>query len=320
MIHSIISISLKVKDNYLALISIIVPVYNSEQYLDNCITSILDQTYSNIELIIIDDGSTDQSYQICNNYSSQDNRIVLLKQSHKGASAARNLGITTANGTWLTFVDSDDQITNNFIEDFTKNQLTAECLLAQGVTVIHENGSTSTLTSRETIGYNCSKLFSKEIIIRNNIYYNTKMNRSEDEDFVFRYVFHIKKIIEINENGYFIKQRSDSISNNTSTSYYLNAISFYLHYSQLDYIKEFPTISSYISNNIRYTYHYFLQHLYNNHSQKERIRLLKIVFHPKENINYYPIIYRSDPVVRFLLSIKAFHIADLTNSYLKKYK
>lgn len=102
-------------DNY-PLISVIVPVFNAEQYIKECIESILNQTYSNIECILINDGSLDESEEICKNFTLFDDRVILISQPNKGVSAARNKGIDVARGEWIMFVDSDDWIEITSIE------------------------------------------------------------------------------------------------------------------------------------------------------------------------------------------------------------
>ena len=97
-------------------VSVIVPFYNSEEYLEQCLKSILDQTLFSFELILIDDGSTDQSLNICIKYAQRDSRIQIYKQSHKGPGPARNLGIKLANGKYLSFLDSDDFFEPNMLE------------------------------------------------------------------------------------------------------------------------------------------------------------------------------------------------------------
>lgn len=98
------------------MISIIVPVYNVEKYLERCIESILSQTYKNFELIIINDGSSDKSIDICEKYKAIDSRIIFINQSNKGVSAARNVGLDIAKGDYVAFVDSDDYIENDMYE------------------------------------------------------------------------------------------------------------------------------------------------------------------------------------------------------------
>ena len=96
--------------------TIIVPIYNGEKYLARCIESILNQTYANIELLIVDDGSTDSTCQICDEYARRDQRIRYYAQSNQGVSSARNIGIHHASGEYLTFVDADDALCENAIE------------------------------------------------------------------------------------------------------------------------------------------------------------------------------------------------------------
>ena len=97
-------------------ISIIIPVYNTENYLHCCIDSILAQTYTDFELLLIDDGSTDKSSKICDEYAEKDSRIRVIHKENGGANAARKLGIEKANGEYVIFVDSDDSILQNGIE------------------------------------------------------------------------------------------------------------------------------------------------------------------------------------------------------------
>lgn len=90
------------------LISIIVPVYNVEKYLPQCVDSLLQQTYPNVEIVLVDDGSPDQSGRICDEYAAKDQRVKVIHQKNQGVSAARNNGMAAASGEWITFVDADD--------------------------------------------------------------------------------------------------------------------------------------------------------------------------------------------------------------------
>lgn len=98
------------------LISVIVPIYNVECYLKTCIDSIVNQTYSNLEIILVDDGSPDKCPEICDEYEKNDSRVKVIHQDNGGLSAARNAGIDIASGEFLTFIDSDDFITKNYVE------------------------------------------------------------------------------------------------------------------------------------------------------------------------------------------------------------
>ena len=98
------------------MISIIVPVYNVEKYLDKCLLSLIEQTYTNIEIVLVDDGSQDNCPYICDCYAKRDNRIHVIHKSNGGLSDARNVGVNYSNGKYLLFVDSDDFVTSDYVE------------------------------------------------------------------------------------------------------------------------------------------------------------------------------------------------------------
>lgn len=102
------------------LISVVIPVYNVERYLNRCIKSVVNQTYKNLEVILVDDGSTDASAVICDSWKEKDSRIVVLHQDNVGASAARNKGLQYAKGEYITFIDSDDWIEADMLQYFMK--------------------------------------------------------------------------------------------------------------------------------------------------------------------------------------------------------
>lgn len=101
--------------NSFPLVSIIVPVYNAEKYLGKCVESILTQTFSNFELILVDDGSTDTSAKICDNFEKTDARITVFHKENGGQSSARNYGVNHSNGKWIAFVDADDYVTKEYL-------------------------------------------------------------------------------------------------------------------------------------------------------------------------------------------------------------
>ena len=132
------------------LISIIVPVYNTEKYLDRCIQSILSQTYTNFELLLIDDGSTDSSGAICDSYAEQDSRVRVFHKPNGGVSSARNMGLDNALGEWIIFCDSDDWIDAEMYEQMynaaIQNKVDMVCC---GLLVEHNN-------KKDTLSYNNS--------------------------------------------------------------------------------------------------------------------------------------------------------------------
>ena len=97
-------------------VSVIIPVYNVGNYLDRCMKSIVNQTYKNLEIILVDDGSTDQSAELCDRWAEKDERISVVHQNNGGLSNARNTGLDRAKGEYLTFIDSDDIVSHLLIE------------------------------------------------------------------------------------------------------------------------------------------------------------------------------------------------------------
>ena len=137
-------------------VSVIIPVYNTEQFLADCLNSVLAQTFADFEIIIVDDGSTDNSAAIIEEFAQKDSRIVKVRQENKGLSEARNAGIAIAKGNWLTFVDSDDAVVPIFLERLIeitkKNKTDITCC------------SSETFVDFATLP-KCSKSFKKEVVL-----------------------------------------------------------------------------------------------------------------------------------------------------------
>ena len=180
-------------------ISIIVPVYNSEKYLPKCIESILNQTYENIEIILINDGSTDESINVCNRYAQYDKRIIVINKENGGVSSARNRGLDIASGDYIGFVDSDDFIDNKMYERLLATSLEYDADIVEcGYNRIDEDYketkkfplkdaiiegnyecSKSYLAKVNTTNFNVNKLYKKFIF--DNLRYP---NLSHSEDYV----------------------------------------------------------------------------------------------------------------------------------------
>lgn len=211
------------------LISIIVPVYNVEKYINKCLQSILNQTYSNLEIILIDDGSTDKSGEICEQYAQKDNRIAVIHKKNGGLSDARNYGIRNATGTWILFVDSDDFIRADSCELLleTAKKSCADIVIGSEKKFIDENkigdlykhGQEYNMDSEEAIakyfyrkisGYACGKLIKKEIV---QMFPFPKGKTFEDTFVVYRYLDNANIIISLKDELYFYRQRKGSIVN-----------------------------------------------------------------------------------------------------------
>lgn len=214
------------------LISIIVPVYNASKYLRECINSISKQSYRNIEILLVDDGSSDNSLRICNELSEFDNRIKVLAKKNGGASSARNFGIDAATGEWIAFVDSDDLIQPFYIEHLLNAVKESDVdFVVSGIqywnvkTNERQNLSykRSYLIADKTIeaitknkihlnGGPVSKLYKASIVKDNNIYFNENMSFAEDCDFMLRYFSHIRSIAFIENSDYVYRLTPNSLS------------------------------------------------------------------------------------------------------------
>jgi len=214
------------------LVSIVVSVYNTEKYLDKCIKSILDQTYKNLEIIIINDGSTDSSQSICERFKDQESRITLIDKANTGAADSRNIAIQKANGEYIAFVDSDDYIDKKFIEILIKNMFDYDCQIsACNYASVYENGKTLIKNKPLTREFNnieavrdvlvensiletmlWNKLFKINLFTNNNI----KMpvgDIYEDTRIIYKLHFCAQKIFYTNQILYYYIQRNGSVMN-----------------------------------------------------------------------------------------------------------
>lgn len=201
-------------------ISVIVPVYNTEQYLPRCIDSILSQTFTDFELLLIDDGSTDSSGTICDEYAQKDSRVRVFHKENGGVSSARNHGLDNAVGEWITFVDSDDYILSNFTETLVrlceKNVDLCICGIKPDYSFSTDykitcasldycgdiKGVLSILNECQMSGSLCNKLFKSSIIRGNTLLLNEGYRFREDEDFLLRYMCHAQKVASSSETCY----------------------------------------------------------------------------------------------------------------------
>lgn len=218
------------------LVSIIIPVYNVSKYLSRCVDSILCQTYENFELLLIDDGSTDDSGCICDTYSCKDIRIKTFHKKNGGPSSSRNYGLDVANGDWIIFIDSDDYVSDDYIETFFKynKSFNEKVHVVQGFHVFSDDESinykeihysyTELCTNGTKIDYRIGrnrffhswavwgKLFSKQIIDENKIRFNENVYIFEDGMFWHRYILYVQKIIYLAEQNYYYYRPKESIS------------------------------------------------------------------------------------------------------------
>ena len=185
------------------MISVIVPIYNSEKYLHRCIDSILKQNYTDFELLLIDDGSTDNSGFVCDTYAEKDSRVRVFHQSNQGVSAARNLGLDYVQGEFVTFADSDDYVNQSWLSDFAEKAQKADVIFQNAIwhyddghTLLRSVTVDEKLSYKEQLallypsyflGYVWAALFKVSIIKEHGIRFNPSYAYKEDENFVLKY-------------------------------------------------------------------------------------------------------------------------------------
>ncbi|ERT68058.1 glycosyltransferase, group 2 family protein [Cetobacterium somerae ATCC BAA-474] len=229
------------------MLSVIIPAYNVEKYIERCVNSVLNQYLKNIEIIVIDDGSKDKTSDICLKISENNKNIIYKKVQNGGCSAARNLGVSMAKGKYIAFLDSDDWVDSdmyiNMIEEAEKNQ--ADIVIC-GFKKLDENKnllSTVKIPKRnnkneyidcttEWFASPCNKIYKRDLLEKNNIRFLLNIYTGEDMFFNFISFFYSKNIISLDEPYYNYFMNQNSVSNNykNRTDIYIvirELISFY---------------------------------------------------------------------------------------------
>lgn len=223
------------------MISIIVPIYNAESHLEKCIQSVINQSISNFELILVDDGSTDKSKIICQRFLN-DNRVRYYYKTNGGVSSARNFGIKKSSGNWLCFIDADDWVESDYLKNIiSKNNAD---LVISNIKSINEKGvKFNSLHSKSEMRTESffvpddffdgnqfilsnspvAKTFKTDIIINNNIYFNEHLKNGEDFIFVLQYALKCKTIEFNNQFNYcYNKMNNQSVTNSYFKDYFTN--------------------------------------------------------------------------------------------------
>ncbi len=240
------------------LISIIVPIYNVEKYLNKCIESIVNQTYENIEIILIDDGSNDNSGIICDEYAKKDNRIIVVHKENGGVSSARNKGLKIAKGEWISFVDADDWIEQIFCQTLL-NKVTQEqadialCgynrITDNRIEKINANNQEVFLNSNEYLvkslnpqtgfGFCHMRLIKKEVL--KSISFNERIEVGEDALFNIQLSTYIKKAVFLKQPLYNYRINNQSVVKRYDENYankYLKSMKIIEEYIWQEYNEE----------------------------------------------------------------------------------
>lgn len=218
-------------------ISIIIPIYNTQKYLSRCIGSVLEQTYQDFELILVDDGSTDNSLELCRKWSKIDQRIVLISQENGGVSKARNAGLDVAKGKYITFIDSDDWVSSNYLAVLLETMEKNDAQLVVGsfrrmYTRLNESSLSPLPTKKFNIADNEEvrsmlfsdhfrgpwvKLFLNEIIQNNILRFPLNVKIGEDTIFLMNYLSKCTLIYTVSNVIYYYNRMNELAA---TTKYY----------------------------------------------------------------------------------------------------
>lgn len=288
-------------------VSIIIPIYKAEKYLKKCLDSVIEQTYKNIEIILIDDGSPDDSGKICNQYSEIDRRIVTIHSENRGVSNARNTGVKKATGEYITFIDADDYISNNYIEVLQRLLIENKADISiignderyDGSVIKISEKFKGILTSEETIGkileekYITSvcwgKMYTKKIIKNSQIQFDSTLKIGEDFKFMMQVLENCSQIaVDTTQNLYHYRLNEDSVTQQINRDNdWIKEIDLskeIMHWIQYQYPKlEIKAIQRYIRVNITFCIKGIKDKKNNN--IKEQLKLFR------KNINGYKFKY-----------------------------
>lgn len=227
------------------LVSVIVPVYNVEKYVDACLRSITEQTYHNLEILVVDDGSTDLSGRKCDEWSEKDSRIKVIHQENQGLSDARNAAIDVCSGDWITFIDSDDKVDRRYVEILLNLAKKYEVSIAQCFmkslefpAQFQDNVETGVIDSRDFLRSKigkpmaCGKIYKREIFAWAR-YPSGKIH--EDFALTYRLVYEAKRIAYTEQILYFCNARPDSI---TAHFYKERLVILQIYKEQIEYYRE----------------------------------------------------------------------------------
>ena len=279
------------------LISVIVPVYNVEKHLKRCINSILSQTQADFELILIDDGSTDKSGVICDEFATLDKRIQVFHKENGGVSSTRNIGLKHATGRWISFVDSDDWIEKDYLATLLEGKDTDISIVSfhlEGNDEQYDQDFPSGVFYNENIGEFLTnygyytqllapwcKLFQASIIQENNIQFNPQFQTAEDTIFVLEYLSYVKSIYSNQKPSYHYVISGTGLSCNLTNN----------HNSYKDIVCELHTrltvLREHYSFNEKFLFHKLIQgrifqeldYIYYESRFKEQQLLLKSLLH-----------------------------------------
>ena len=257
-------------------ISVIVPVYNVEQYLERCVDSIINQTYKNLEIILVNDGSTDNSGQLCDELAKKDDRIRVIHKKNGGLSDARNVGIDEAEAELVGFIDSDDYIDEDMYEVLINNLKAANADLSMcGHYDVYNNVPESQVSDKKT--WELSPQEAIKMVMEAKILSVTAVNKlykkslfselkfeiekiAEDAFIMIKLLDKCNKIVATNEKKYYYVHRENSITTQKFSLKFLNVIEAYEQNKEI-IIKKYPELKEVAQMRMNWAYFYVLDRL-----------------------------------------------------------
>ena len=310
------------------MISVIVPVYNIEKYIERCILSVINQTYADFELLLINDGSTDSSYEICKKWEETDKRIKLISKTNGGVSSARNLGLDHASGDFIFFVDGDDWLSHDCFQTLMEH-MTDDIDLVIGEHqdkndddgyvppeyTSHKNYE-GVITPQESINdFYQFEFYTKVIwakLYRKELWENLRFNHmvySEDTFAMFHVIEHAKKIYSVQKPIYYYLQRASGASRELKVlefENYLETLMFMYHNALEKYSEYKESLAEYYNG-----FAYVLLKKYQKLGEKEKalklIKQMKFVYNASETKNpsfSQKILFLPGIAIYYLIGIK----------------
>ncbi len=310
------------------LISVVVPIYNVEKYLKKCINSIISQTYSNLEIILVNDGSTDNSKKICNEFAYEDDRILVINKENGGLSSARNSGIEIAKGEYIVFIDSDDYIEIDMIENLYKGCVDNGAQIACCGKIIEKDPNIRIVNCKENFCVSKEEAIKKMLLLRDidvsavDKMYKLELFKSirypinkcyEDMGTTYKLFDKAQKIVHINKPEYHYVIRLNSITTTFSIKH-LDMLSASKEMNEY-IIEKYPQLTE-ISKSFCYLQYFAILlelHKANDKKQyKEQYKMIKKQYNSKIlNIltNRYIPIYKK--IMAILIFFKMYGIIDI---------
>ena len=316
-------------------ISVIIPIYNASGYLQKCLDSIIHQTLTDFECLLIDDGSTDNSLEICKKYENLDQRFRVYHQENGGVSSARNLGLENACGEWIAFIDSDDWVDNNYLFNLFSNIKESELVISYAVLYFADGSSEKEhyphhiitdenfyiLFEDNALSWHTSpwsKLYKKTVIDDNNLRFERNVHIGEDAIFLYTYCLHIHSISVIDATDYCYQVQTSCSLTKRINSLESESLGLSKLTSIIKGLREHKTLSDKANKELDWLISSYINRVltslyYNNVSKTDRLKTivsLDLALYTK-NIHQESLIGR---IYIYLLQNNMYHIYD----YLRK--